>query len=369
VQKLKEEIVEEEEKEDIERVHYAVTCPIHLSRELMQEYNEFKKELTKKVAEKVRKIIKRKDIRIFAQQKWQVSQKIERYLKRLPYHPMPFHRQSCWLEKKVVQTRKKEEEIYILHIKTKEGDSLNEIFVPRKWRSLIDQALGENNDNLGQVEVVERPDGTLRAHITLRFPMPEPYDPIGWLGVDTGWNKLAVTIIYSKDRDFFAPTIHNKVHGVDYKAKIKYLRYLYKKHQRSGNIEKFRNRLQNTTKYAVGSVAKEIVSKAKRHRVGVAMENLNFQSVTKGFVIPRYKLLVAVKTLCEREGVPFKLVNAKNTSVTCPKCGYISEKNREKERFKCIACGYEADADVVGAMNVAQRAFKQFFGEVKKENE
>ncbi|NHV05812.1 MAG: transposase, partial [Thaumarchaeota archaeon] len=342
-------------KEELERIHYVVTCPIHLTRELLKEYNEFKKVLTKEAAEKVRKIIKRKDIRIFAQQKWQVSQKIERYLKRLPYHPMPFHRQSCWLEKKAVKTRKKEEEIYILHIKTKEGDTSNEIFVPYKWRSLIDQALGENNDNLGQVEIVERQDGTARAHITLRFPKPQPYEPKSWLGVDTGWNKLAVSIIY-KNGSWVSPSVHNRNHKVNYKEKIKYLRYLYKKYQRTNKAEKWNNRLQNTIKYVVGCVAKEIVSKAKKHEAGVAMENLNFQSVTKGFLIPRYKLMVAVKTLCEREGVPFVLVPAKNTSITCPKCGYISKRSRNGERFKCVACSYEADADIVGAMNIAKKA-------------
>lgn len=340
------EVISEEEKEELERIHYVVTCPIHLSRELVKEYNEFKKVLTKEAAEKVRKLIKRRDIRIFAQQKWQVAQKIERYLRRLPYHPMPFHRQSCWLEKKVVKTKKREEEIYILHIKTKEGDTSNEIFVPYKWRSLMDKALGENNDNLGQIEIVERPDGTVRAHITLRFPKPQPYEPEGWLGVDMGWNKLAVSIIY-KNGSWFYPSVHNKNHNVNYKEKIKYLRYLYKKYQRTNKAEKWNNRLQNAIKYVVGCVSKEIVRKAKKHRVGVVMENLNFQSVTRGFLIPRYKLMVAVKTLCEREGVPFKLVPAKNTSITCPKCGYISERSRNGERFKCIACGYEADADIV----------------------
>jgi predicted RNA-binding Zn-ribbon protein involved in translation (DUF1610 family) len=118
----------------------------------------------------------------------------------------------------------------------------------------------------------------------------------------------------------------------------------------------WRNRQRNTTKYAVGTVAKEVVSKAKSLKAGVAMEKLTFKSVSKGYLVPRYKLMIAVKTLCEREGVPFKLVPAQYTSITCPKCGYRDEKNRSDEWFKCLKCGYQTDADLAGAMNIALRA-------------
>jgi predicted RNA-binding Zn-ribbon protein involved in translation (DUF1610 family) len=66
--------------------------------------------------------------------------------------------------------------------------------------------------------------------------------------------------------------------------------------------------------------------------------------------------MIAVKTLCEREGVPFKLVPAQYTSVACPKCGYRDEKNRSGEWFKCLKCGYQTDADLAGAMNISLRA-------------
>jgi transposase len=104
-------------------------------------------------------------------------------------------------------------------------------------------------------------------------------------------------------------------------------------------------------------VAKETVSKAKKLKLGVAMEKLTFKSTTKGYLVPRYKLMVAIKTLCEREGIPFKLVPAQYTSITCPKCGFKDYRNRNGERFRCLKCGYQADADVVGAMNITQKAF------------
>lgn len=45
-----------------------------------------------------------------------------------------------------------------------------------------------------------------------------------------------------------------------------------------------------------------------------------------------------------------------NTSRTCPGCGHVSKENRQTQaKFACVACRYENNADVVGAMNVLER--------------
>ncbi|BCU07614.1 RNA-guided endonuclease InsQ/TnpB family protein [Allochromatium tepidum] len=46
-------------------------------------------------------------------------------------------------------------------------------------------------------------------------------------------------------------------------------------------------------------------------------------------------------------------VPPQNTSRTCPCCGYMSAENRRTQaRFECVECGFEENADVVGAINV-----------------
>ena len=41
------------------------------------------------------------------------------------------------------------------------------------------------------------------------------------------------------------------------------------------------------------------------------------------------------------------------TSQTCPACGHVSKDNRKTQaQFACVECGYEANADLVGAMNI-----------------
>jgi hypothetical protein len=343
-------------------------------RKLMHEYSVYKRILIPKVQRAVRQVVKDKNIAVYAQQKWMMDKKVNEYLKNLPFHPMPFHNQSFYIENKDGE--------FWIHFKTKQGEAVCYLRVPARDHDLIEEACGNDyasNPILGQAELIEdRRFGWVKCHITLRLPKPKPYTPKGWIGVDIGWNKLATSILATTNPHirFIKPAVHGK----DFKTRIIQLKHLLKQYARRGNAwKKWDYRLKDSIKYAVGVVAKEIVAKAKKHKAGVAMEKLTFKSTTKGYLVPRYKLMMAVKTLSERSGVPFKLVSPKNTSLLCPKCenkqsrSWAEEngkdekeqrklfqtrirKNREKARFRCIDCGYQADADIVGAMNIAKKA-------------
>ncbi len=46
-------------------------------------------------------------------------------------------------------------------------------------------------------------------------------------------------------------------------------------------------------------------------------------------------------------------VPPRNTSRTCPCCGHVSAENRQTQaKFACVECGYENNADLVGAINI-----------------
>ena len=46
-------------------------------------------------------------------------------------------------------------------------------------------------------------------------------------------------------------------------------------------------------------------------------------------------------------------VNPRNTSRTCPCCSHVSAENRQTQaKFACVDCGYENNADRVGAINI-----------------
>ena len=46
-------------------------------------------------------------------------------------------------------------------------------------------------------------------------------------------------------------------------------------------------------------------------------------------------------------------IDPRNTSRTCPCCGHVSAENRKTQAvFRCVRCGYDADADVNAARNI-----------------
>lgn len=57
------------------------------------------------------------------------------------------------------------------------------------------------------------------------------------------------------------------------------------------------------------------------------------------------------------------IVSAAYTSQTCHECGHIAKENRESQAiFKCVKCGYEANADVNAAKNILSRALTKTGG-------
>ncbi|AWR88190.1 MULTISPECIES: RNA-guided endonuclease InsQ/TnpB family protein [Meiothermus] len=56
----------------------------------------------------------------------------------------------------------------------------------------------------------------------------------------------------------------------------------------------------------------------------------------------------------ERAGVRVIFVDPRKTSRTCPKCGHATRANRTTQAdFRCVACGYQGNADVVASLNIA----------------
>lgn len=64
-----------------------------------------------------------------------------------------------------------------------------------------------------------------------------------------------------------------------------------------------------------------------------------------------------VRYKAERAGVRVVFVDPRKTSRTCPKCGHATRANRTTQAdFRCVACGYQGNADVVASLNIAAAA-------------
>lgn len=96
----------------------------------------------------------------------------------------------------------------------------------------------------------------------------------------------------------------------------------------------------------------------------IVVENLNFNSWSKKLPkkVKRYFSSWLRGLLRERidykamvNGVHQTTVNPAYTSQLCPICGYLDSKNRKGDKFKCLSCGVEMDADYCGSINLKNR--------------
>jgi IS605 OrfB family transposase len=68
---------------------------------------------------------------------------------------------------------------------------------------------------------------------------------------------------------------------------------------------------------------------------------------------PYNDLQEKIKAKAHEQGIGVVLDEPYYTSQTCRKCGHQDEQNREGLDFVCLQCGYEVNADVNAAMNLA----------------
>ncbi|WP_460173741.1 RNA-guided endonuclease TnpB family protein [Vulcanisaeta sp. JCM 14467] len=112
--------------------------------------------------------------------------------------------------------------------------------------------------------------------------------------------------------------------------------------------------------------AKYIVLKAKKLGYAIVLEDLEklwFKASQKSSnlsdKLSRFayrKLQQAIITKAIEYNVPVAFVNPRNTSSTCPRCGARLVYNHRLAI--CRDCGFIADRDVVGAMNIYLKAFQ-----------
>ena len=58
-------------------------------------------------------------------------------------------------------------------------------------------------------------------------------------------------------------------------------------------------------------------------------------------------------------------VPPQNTSRTCPRCEHVSGDNRKTQAvFACVECGFQENADLVGAINILRAGHARLACEV-----
>lgn len=170
--------------------------------------------------------------------------------------------------------------------------------------------------------------------------------------------------LYYERNDLNSKLGNLRKHGLAHTHEFKHLQAEYKRTQ---------NKLNHKREQLQHSVANQLLSLAIYYEVdAVVFENLGGLEAPRGhkttsWIISswaRGMLKDKVEYRGKIAGIGVEFVPAWGTSRTCPRCGErgetvkapdIQEKDRSGGHFKCKECGYQADRDYVGALNVGRK--------------
>jgi len=164
------------------------------------------------------------------------------------------------------------------------------------------------------------------------------------LGIDVGLNKLIATS-------------DNKVYGVDMKEYVARVRR--RKPGSKGKLRACRARDQYINETLnqlpwneLSLVAVEKLTNLKKGKKPGRGKSFRkaLAPWTYAYVLKRIELKARMNRVRRVE------VSPSYTSQICPKCTHRARSNRVNEKFMCMQCGYTADADYVGSVNILARA-------------
>jgi IS605 OrfB family transposase len=201
--------------------------------------------------------------------------------------------------------------------------------------------------------------GTFYLLITIDTPEEPPTDPTHFLGVDLGIVNLAT----DSDGNSYTGTPVEVMRQRCGRARQTY---------QSTHTKSAKRRLQKMARHESRFrrdvnhvISKQLVAHAKDTQAALSLEDLtgirDRMTVRKdqrnkqhGWSFRQLQAFIVYKA--QRLGIPLVLVDPRNTSRTCTRCGYVDKRNRRSQaEFSCLRCGYTLHADLNAARNLATR--------------
>ena len=198
-----------------------------------------------------------------------------------------------------------------------------------------------------------------------------PYKPKNLISLDINLKKV---VIYNgrkirRINTRFMEAYSLKIHAE--RLQKKYPRMWRYNRRILGRIRSLHKRSRNIVVDWSRNFAKYIVLKAKKTKSAVVLEDLEdlwFSSSRKSktladklsrFAYRKLQLAIITKTI--EYNVPIIFVNPRGTSTMCPNCGAKLSYNHRLAI--CRKCGFIADRDTIGAVNIYLRVLRRMWGE------
>ena len=227
-----------------------------------------------------------------------------------------------------------------------------------------------SRDVVGEIKnvTVSQKCGKWFVSVQTEFEIEIPTPNGGEIGIDMGIARFATL----SNGEYFEPLNSFKTNK-DKLAKLQ--RQLKNKVKGSQNWKKLKTKISRLH-HRIANCRKDYLHKissgiSKNHAI-VYVEDLKVANMTKSAKGTNVKQKSGLnRALLDqswyefRRQLTYKLawnggflfaVPPQNTSRTCPCCGHTAKENRQTQAdFECAECGYQNNADVVGAINILRR--------------
>jgi putative transposase len=224
----------------------------------------------------------------------------------------------------------------------------------------------------GEARLVYRGDKMI-LWISKKIPRPEPYKPRDAIAVDINEKK----IVYgddkiNKERDTKIDEAHRwKKLAESLQKKYSSPRYPAWRRRKAilNRIRSYHRKARNILEDWARKTSLRIVELSKKLGHAVAREDLtglintlrrikNKDHRTKLIIMGYSRLVKWIDWQAMKHGAPIVIVDPRDTSSECPNCDSKLEENGYR-RLKCPRCGFEADRDIIGKLNIRKRALKK----------
>lgn len=218
------------------------------------------------------------------------------------------------------------------------------------------------------------------VHVGFEFTPPE-VETVAFLGIDRGAVKIGAATLVDKDTHVLAVDLN--LEGQAFSGEMARYRCRIAEAQRRARKRPrlFRVRGRRAD-IMIGEYANRLVAKATEYRAQIVVEKINAPSMATFLTQSQFrKLHAALAYKAERQGLPAPIeVPAFRTSQTCARCGHWDRENRPRKDaagkplqdvFRCLACGFAANADSNASEVIALRGLHQSLkgGRFRKFNE
>jgi len=241
---------------------------------------------------------------------------------------------------------------FFLDLPIKAGRKDNRVIIPFKKNDYSDAVLKDivsTKLSYGASELKQyRDDYSFNLVVKSPIEIQEGITPVG---VDFGLTNIAVACA-------FADKPHVKLwSGKQSRYKRKMFLDRINKLSKNGllkEVKKTKNKYRKYMQTKNHQVSREIIDFASDYvKPVIILENLHKFRKQNDWTFFELRTFIEYKAL--EQGIPVVTVNPRNTSNKCNRCGYTDPLNRNGINFRCVACGYQVNADVNASINLANQ--------------